>query len=46
MEIRQFAKASKALKRAAQLDIDNKEYRNLAFLAEEKQKTHTRAFRV
>ena len=41
MEVRQYAKAAKALKRAASLDIDNKEYRDLATEAEEKQKTHS-----
>lgn len=45
MEVRQFSKAAKALKRASSLDIDNKEYRDLAFEAEEKQRTHARAFR-
>lgn len=41
LEIRQFAKAAKALRRAASLDIDNKEYRELASQAEEKQRTHS-----
>ena len=46
IEVRQFSKAAKALKRASSLDIDNKDYRTLAFEAEEKQKTHARAFRA
>ena len=41
MEIRQYAKAAKALRRSASLDIDNKEYRELASQAEEKQRTHS-----
>ena len=45
LQVRQFSKAAKALRRAASLDIDSKEYRTLAFEAEEKQKAHARAFR-
>lgn len=41
MQVRQYAKAAKVLKRAASLDIDNKEYRELASEAEDKQKTHS-----
>ena len=41
MEARQYAKAAKVLKRAASLDIDNKEYRELSNEAEEKQRTHS-----
>ncbi len=41
LEIRQYAKAAKALRHAASLDIDNKEYRDLALKAEEKQKSHS-----
>jgi tetratricopeptide (TPR) repeat protein len=40
MEVRQYAKAAKVLKRATSLDIDSKEYRDLAADAEEKQRTH------
>lgn len=40
MEVRQYAKAAKVLKRATSLEIDNKEYRDLASDAEEKQRTH------
>lgn len=46
MGVRQFAKAAKALRRATNLDIDNKEYRELAAEAEEKQRSHSRAFRL
>lgn len=45
MEVRQFAKAAKSLKRATSLDMENKEYRDLAIEAEEKQRTHSIAFR-
>lgn len=41
MEVRQYAKAAKVLKRASSLDIDNKEYRDLASEAEDKQRTHS-----
>lgn len=41
MEVRQYAKAAKVLKRATILDIDNKEYKDLAAEAEEKQRTHS-----
>jgi tetratricopeptide (TPR) repeat protein len=40
MEVRQYAKAAKVLRRATSLDIDNKEYKELAAEAEEKQRTH------
>ncbi|MEK9156033.1 MAG: tetratricopeptide repeat protein [Patescibacteria group bacterium] len=46
MEVRQFAKAAKSLKRAAALDMENKEYRVLASQAEDKQRSHSQAFRV
>lgn len=45
MEVRQFAKAAKSFKKAASLDIDNREYKQLAGEAEEKQRSHTVAFR-
>lgn len=45
MQVRQFSKAAKALKRASSLDIDSKEYRDLSFEAEEKQRAHAKAFR-
>lgn len=45
MEVRQFARAAKALKRAASLDIDNKEYKELASEAEDKQRAHASVFR-
>ncbi len=38
--VRQFAKAAKALKRAATLNIDNKEYKQLAMEAEGKLRDH------
>ena len=41
MEVRQFAKAAKSFKKASNLDISNKEYRDLAIEAEEKQRTHS-----
>jgi len=44
--VRQFAKAAKALRRAAMLDIENKEYHRLADEAEEKQKTHSQVLRL
>lgn len=46
MEVRQFAKSAKAFKRAASLDLDNREYRRLASIAEEKQQSHSRVFRA
>lgn len=46
MEVRQFAKSAKAFKRAASLDLDNREYRRLASIAEEKQIAHSRVFRA
>jgi tetratricopeptide (TPR) repeat protein len=45
MEVRQYAKASKALKRAATLNIDNAEYKKLALEAEEKQRAHSQVAR-
>lgn len=45
MEIRQYAKAAKVLKRAASLDIENKEYKDLASEAEDKQRSHSSYFR-
>ena len=41
MDVRQYAKAAKVLKRAASLDIDNQEYKTLSSEAEEKQRTHS-----
>lgn len=41
LELRQYSKAAKSLRHAATLDIDNKEYRDLALEAEEKQKSHS-----
>jgi len=41
LEVRQYAKAAKVLKRASSLDIDNKEYRDLASEAEDKQRSHS-----
>lgn len=46
MEVRQFAKSAKAFKRAASLDLDNREFRRLASIAEEKQLSHSRVFRA
>lgn len=46
IQVRQFSKASKALKRAASLDIDNNEYKKLASEAEDKQRAHSQVFRV
>ena len=46
LEVRQFAKASKALKRAASLDIDNKDYKELANVAEEKMRSHANVARM
>ncbi len=45
LEVRQFAKSAKAFKRASCLDLDNKEYRRLAAIAEEKQMSHSHVFR-
>ena len=45
LEVRQFSKAAKALKRASMLDINNEEYKKLAVESEEKQKSHSRVFR-
>lgn len=42
-QVRQFAKAAKALKRASSLDIDNKEFRDMASEAEDKQRSHSMA---
>lgn len=42
LEIRQFGKASKALKRAASLDISNPDYKQLASIAEDKHREHSR----
>jgi len=41
IEVRQYAKAAKVLKRAASLDIDNQEYKTVSAEAEEKQRTHS-----
>jgi len=41
MEVRQYAKAAKSLKKASSLDIDNKDYRDLASEAEDKQRSHS-----
>lgn len=45
LEVRQYAKSAKAFKRASSLDLDNKEYRRLASIAEEKQMSHSHVFR-
>lgn len=45
IEVRQFAKATKSFKKASSLDIDNKEYKQLASDAEDKQRSHATAFR-
>ncbi|OQB06007.1 MAG: Tetratricopeptide repeat protein [bacterium ADurb.Bin212] len=45
LEVRQYAKSAKAFKRASGLDIDNREYRRLASIAEEKQMSHSHVFR-
>ena len=45
LEVRQFAKSAKAFKRASSLDLDNREYRRLASIAEEKQMSHSHVFR-
>jgi tetratricopeptide (TPR) repeat protein len=45
MMVRQYAKASKSLKRAATLNIDNPEYKKLAIEAEEKQRAHSQVGR-
>lgn len=45
MQVRQFSKAAKALKRASSLEIDNKEYRDLASEAEDKQRAHSAVYR-
>lgn len=45
LEVRQYAKSAKAFKRASSLDLDNKEYRRLALIAEEKQMSHSHVFR-
>jgi Flp pilus assembly protein TadD len=45
MGVRQFAKAAKALKRAASLDMENKEYKELASEAEDKQRSHAGIYR-
>ena len=46
LQVRQFAKAAKALKKAATLDFDNKEYKILASEAEEKMKNLSRVYRM
>ena len=46
MEIRQFAKAAKAFKKAAAIDIENREYKDLATEAEEKQRAHASVARM
>ncbi len=45
LEIRQYAKSAKSFKRASSLDLDNREYRRLATIAEEKQMSHSHVFR-
>ena len=45
MEVRQFAKAAKAFKKATSIDVDSKRYKQLAAEAEEKQRSHSMAFR-
>jgi len=46
MEIRQFAKAAKAFKKASSIDIENREYKDLASEAEEKQRAHASVARM
>lgn len=46
MEVRQYGKAAKALKRASSLDISNQEYKNLASIAEDKHRDHSRASKL
>lgn len=46
LEVRQFGKASKALKRASSLDISNQDYKDLASLAEDKHREHSRASKI
>ena len=46
MEVRQYGKAAKALKRASSLDISNQEYKNLASLAEDKHREHSRVSKL
>ncbi len=46
MEIRQYGKASKSLKRAASLEISNQEYKELASIAEDKHREHSRTSKL
>jgi tetratricopeptide (TPR) repeat protein len=46
MGIRQFAKAAKSFKKAAGIDIENREYKDLATEAEEKQRAHASVARM
>ncbi|MFA5158201.1 MAG: tetratricopeptide repeat protein [Patescibacteria group bacterium] len=46
MEVRQYGKAAKALKRASSLDISNQEYKELASVAEDKHRLHSRASKL
>lgn len=43
LEVRQYGRAAKALKRAASLDISNQEYKDLASMAEDKHREHSKA---
>lgn len=45
VEVRQFAKAAKAFKKASNLDVENKEYKDLSNMAEEKIRTHSMVYR-
>jgi Flp pilus assembly protein TadD len=45
MEVRQFAKAAKALKKASSLDLDNREYKELSNVAENKLRAHSAVYR-
>lgn len=46
MEVRQYGKAAKALKRASSLEISNQEYKDLASIAEDKHREHSRASKL
>lgn len=46
LEIRQFGKAAKALKRAYSLDISNQDYKKMASWAEDKHREHSQATKL
>ncbi|MEI6499054.1 MAG: tetratricopeptide repeat protein [bacterium] len=46
IEIRQFAKAAKAYKKASAIDITNRDYKDLASEAEDKQRAHASVSRM